>query len=28
MVFDGTIAEFKQQDTNIAARFRELTKAG
>jgi len=28
LVFDGTIAEFKQQSTDISARFRELTKAG
>jgi len=28
LVFDGTIAEFKKQDTDIATRFRELTKAG
>jgi len=28
LVFDGSIAEFKKQDTDIAARFRELTKAG
>ena len=28
LVFDGTITEFKKQDTDIAARFRELTKAG
>ena len=27
LVFDGTIAEFKKQDTDIATRFRELTKA-
>jgi ABC-2 type transport system ATP-binding protein len=28
LVFNGTIAEFKKQDTDIASRFRELTKAG
>ena len=28
LVFNGTIAEFKKQDTPIEARFRELTKAG
>ena len=27
LVFNGTIAEFKKQDTDIASRFRELTKA-
>ena len=28
LVFDGTIAEFKKQGTDIESRFRELTKAG
>ena len=28
LVFDGPIAEFKKQGTDIEARFRELTKAG
>jgi len=28
LVFNGSIAEFKQQGTDIATRFRELTKAG
>jgi len=28
LVFDGAIAEFKKQGTDIEARFRELTKAG
>jgi len=28
LVFNGTIAEFKKKDSDIAARFRELTKAG
>ena len=28
LVFDGSIAEFKKRDTDIATRFRELTKAG
>jgi ABC-2 type transport system ATP-binding protein len=28
LVFDGPIAEFKKKDTDIEARFRELTKAG
>ena len=28
LVFNGTIAEFKKQGTDIESRFRELTKAG
>jgi ABC-2 type transport system ATP-binding protein len=28
LVFDGSIAEFKKQGTDIETRFRELTKAG
>jgi ABC-2 type transport system ATP-binding protein len=28
LVFSGTIAEFKKKDMDIAARFRELTRAG
>jgi ABC-2 type transport system ATP-binding protein len=27
LVFNGTIAEFKEKDTDIGTRFRELTKA-